>query len=141
MFQDHSRRQFLLWAAAISAAVTTAARQASAAPLRDPQSSKPPPPPIAPPSDAPDPNPPTRTNPRRDASQGVVTAPEPDPKTVLKANDKDIKQNVEKLATLADELKKEVEATDSASVLSLGMVHKAEEIEKLARKIASLARG
>jgi hypothetical protein len=42
---------------------------------------------------------------------------------------------------LADELKKDVDATDSSNVLSLGMVHKAEEIEKLARHIASLARG
>jgi hypothetical protein len=60
---------------------------------------------------------------------------------VLKANDKDIKSNVLKLAELAEELKREVEKTDSANVLSLPMVHKAEEIERLAKHIATLARG
>jgi hypothetical protein len=67
--------------------------------------------------------------------------PAPDPTVVLKANDKDMKQNVAKLAELAEDLKKEVTNTDSANVLSLELVHKAEEIEKLARRIASLARG
>ncbi len=62
-------------------------------------------------------------------------------KSILEANDKDIKKSVEKLYQLAGELKNEVEKTDSVQVLSLGMVRKAEEIEKLAREIKSRAKG
>jgi hypothetical protein len=62
-------------------------------------------------------------------------------KAILEANDKDIKKNVEKLYTLASELKTEVEKTDSVQVLSLGLVKKAEEIEKLAHEIKSRAKG
>ena len=78
---------------------------------------------------------------RRDPASVDGSAPAPDPKEVLKANDKDIKSNVLRLSELAQELKQEVEKTDSANVLSLPMLHKAEEIEKLAHHIASLARG
>ncbi len=71
--------------------------------------------------------------------------PEPlskaEPRAVLKANQKDLKRDVERLAELAEELKKEVEKTDSTEILSLQLVRKAEEIEKLAKHIKSLARG
>lgn len=71
--------------------------------------------------------------------------PEPttkiDPRRILKANQKDIKENVDRLVRLAEELKKEVDKTDSAEMLSLSLVRKAEEIEKLARHIKNLARG
>jgi len=62
-------------------------------------------------------------------------------KAILEANDKDIKKSVEKLYQLAGELKEAVEKTNSAQVLSLAMVKKAEEIEKLAREIKSRAKG
>lgn len=62
-------------------------------------------------------------------------------KLALQANDKDIKKSVEKLFQLASELKAEVDKTDSAQVLSLPMVRKAEEIEKLAKEIKSRAKG
>ncbi|HWO33337.1 MAG TPA: hypothetical protein VNO32_31445 [Candidatus Acidoferrum sp.] len=62
-------------------------------------------------------------------------------KAILEANEKDIKKNVEKLYALASELKTEVEKTDSVQVLSLGLVKKAEEIEKLAHEIKSRAKG
>ncbi len=68
-------------------------------------------------------------------------APKPDTRGILKANQKDIKRDVDRLAELAQELKQEVEKTDSAEVLSLPLVRKAEEIEKLAKHIKSLARG
>jgi hypothetical protein len=42
---------------------------------------------------------------------------------------------------LATELKEEVDKTDSAKVLSVPMLKKAEEIEKLAKDIKSRARG
>jgi uncharacterized membrane protein YagU involved in acid resistance len=65
----------------------------------------------------------------------------PPTKLILQANDKDIKKNVEKLFQLASELKAEVDKTDSAEVLSMAMVRKAEEIEKLAKEIKSRAKG
>jgi hypothetical protein len=136
MAANRSRRQFLVWSVAASALAGASARATLV------QQQVPGRPFPTTPSENSSQNPNQNSNTRRDASQpGDVSPAVPDPKTVLKANDKDIKHNVRELATLAEELKKEVEDTDSASVLSLGMVHKAEEIEKLARHIASLARG
>lgn len=60
---------------------------------------------------------------------------------MLEANDKDIKKNIEKLYNLVSELKAEVDKTDSAQVLSVGLVKKAEEIEKLAHDIKTRAKG
>lgn len=60
-------------------------------------------------------------------------------KTMLESNKKDIKKDVEKLFQLASDLKTEVEKTDSVQVLSMAMVKKAEEIEKLAKEIRSRA--
>ena len=69
------------------------------------------------------------------------TAAKPDPKQVLKQNKDQIHDDVEKLYVLATELKDEVEKTDSANVLSLAMVNKAEQVEKLAKQIKNLSRG
>ena len=68
-------------------------------------------------------------------------AAKPDPKQILKQNHDQIHDDVEKLFILATALKDEVEKTDSANVLSLAMVGKAEQVEKLARQIKNLARG
>lgn len=65
----------------------------------------------------------------------------PDSHALLKENQKNIKRDVERLADLAQELKQEVGKTDSADVLSLALVRKAEEIEKLAKAIKNRARG
>jgi hypothetical protein len=62
------------------------------------------------------------------------------PEEVMKMDQKDLKKDVEKLFTLAQELKTQAEKTDTSNVLPLGFVHKAEEIEKLARHIAKLAK-
>lgn len=67
--------------------------------------------------------------------------PKLDPKLILEANQKEIKKNVEKLYDLASELKAEVEKTDSVHVLSLAMLRKTDEIEKLAKEIRSRAKG
>ena len=67
--------------------------------------------------------------------------PKIESKAMLEANQKDIKKNIEKLYQLASELKAEVEKTDSVQVLSVVMVKKAEEIEKLAKGIRSRAIG
>ena len=65
----------------------------------------------------------------------------PDPKVVLEENQKNIKKNVERLFELASELKAEVEKTDSVLVLSIAMLKKTEDIEKLAKEIRSRAKG
>ena len=62
-------------------------------------------------------------------------------KRILEENQKDIKKKVEKLYELASELKTEVDKTDSSKVLSLNLVRKAEEIEKLARDIKNRSKG
>ena len=64
--------------------------------------------------------------------------PEPDGATralLAEQNQKAIKKDVEKLYDLATQLKTEVEKTDSTAVLSLPLVRKAEEIERLAKQI------
>jgi hypothetical protein len=70
-----------------------------------------------------------------------ANAAKPDSKQILKQNKDQIHDDVEKLYALASELKVEVEKTDSANVLSLTMVGKSEQIEKLAKQIKNLARG
>jgi hypothetical protein len=67
--------------------------------------------------------------------------PKPDPKQILKQNKEQIEQDIQKLYTLAGELKEQGGKTDSTAVLSLPLVQKAEEIEKLAKQIKNLARG
>ena len=62
-------------------------------------------------------------------------------KVRLEEDQKDIKKNVEKLFDLATQLKEQVEKTDATAVLSLAMVKKAEEIERLARSIKERAKG
>lgn len=62
-------------------------------------------------------------------------------KAMLEANEKDIKKNIEKLYQLATDLKAEVEKTDSSQILSLALVKKADEIEKLAHDIKNRAKG
>jgi hypothetical protein len=62
-------------------------------------------------------------------------------KSLLEQRQKDIKKDVEKLFDLATELKTEVEKTDATAILSMAMVKKAEEIEKLAKQIRDHAKG
>ncbi len=67
--------------------------------------------------------------------------PKFDNKRILKHNQDQIQQDVERLYTLAGQLKEQVEKTDSVEVLSLALVQKADEIERLAHQIRSLAKG
>jgi hypothetical protein len=73
------------------------------------------------------------------SDQGKPTAKEA--KEILKQNKHQIEENVEKIYQLAGELKDEVEKTDAANTLSLPMIQKAEQIEKLAKQVKNLARG
>lgn len=68
------------------------------------------------------------------------TLPDTD-KKILEDNDKDIKKKVERLYQLATELKDAVDKTDSSKVMSLDLIRKAEEIEKLARDIKNRSKG
>ncbi|MGB0036935.1 MAG: hypothetical protein WBP79_15805 [Candidatus Acidiferrales bacterium] len=79
--------------------------------------------------------PPFPDDPSKDAG------PKIDPKAILKHNKEQIHQDVEKLFCLATELKEKVDKTDSAIILSLPLIQKAEEIEKLAKQIKNMARG
>jgi len=70
----------------------------------------------------------------------------PDPsstatKSMLEQNQKNIKKDIERLYELITQLKTEVEKTDSTAVLSVALVKKAEEIEKLAKQIKERAKG
>jgi hypothetical protein len=62
-------------------------------------------------------------------------------KKILEENDKDVKKKVDRLYQLATELKEEVGKTDSTKVLSLDLIKKTEEIEKLARDIRNRSKG
>lgn len=75
------------------------------------------------------------------ATNPFPDTPKIDPKVVLKHNQQQIQDDIIKLYDLAGELKEQVGKTDSTNVLSLPIVQKAEEIEKLAKQIKNLARG
>src|ERR1043166_8255815 len=88
-----------------------------------------------------DPFPPSRQRPGRPGDDDSNLPEKPSTHAVLEENQKDIKKNVEKLFDLASQLKEQVEKTDSTTTLSLALVKKAEEIEKLARQIKERAKG
>jgi hypothetical protein len=67
-------------------------------------------------------------------------APRRDPVEQLKENQKSLRRDADRLLQLAQELKDEADKTEQTNVLSLSLVHKAEEVEKLARQIKGLAR-
>lgn len=68
-------------------------------------------------------------------------APPGSSKALLEQRQKDIRKEIEKLYNLASQLKAEIERTDATTVLSLAMVKKAEEIERLAKQIKENAKG
>jgi hypothetical protein len=59
----------------------------------------------------------------------------------LQQNEQEFRQGVERLYQLSGELRDEVQKTPTSDVLSLCMVKKAEEIEKLAKLLKNKARG
>lgn len=118
-----TRRAFLgsavLASVALSPAALLAPSQAQDPTLRPPQ--------------------PRRPGPDNDTNENP---PLPDAsKKILEENDKDMKKKVERLYQLAAELKEQVDKTDSRKVLSLDLVKKAEEIEKLAHDIKNRSKG
>jgi hypothetical protein len=87
----------------------------------------------------------SQRNPSRTSASGDANLdPSLDPKrakAILEQNQKDIKRDIEKLFQLASELKEQIEKTDATTVLSVAMVRKTEEIEKLAHSIRDRAKG
>ena len=87
----------------------------------------------------PRPTPPPSSGPPTHDPMSDATMPKP--KDILKQNQQQIHDDVEKLYKLATELKDEVEKTDATNTLSLPMIQKAEQIEKLAKQVKNLTRG
>jgi len=65
----------------------------------------------------------------------------PDKKAIDRQNQKEIKEDVTKLYEMAADLKDQVDKTDATSTLSLSVVKKAQQIEKLAKQIKDRAKG
>jgi len=84
---------------------------------------------------------PTPSDPSSTDQQFPNLDPRIDPKQVLKQNNTQIHDNVEKLYYLAKELKAEVDENVSENVLSIAMVLKCDQIEKFAKQIRTLAKG
>lgn len=61
-------------------------------------------------------------------------------KAALEERQIGIKKDVQRLYEIATQLKNEVEKTDSSKILSLNLVKRAEEAEKLAKHLKGLAR-
>ena len=74
-----------------------------------------------------------------DADSGAPPAAA-DPKVMLEHNQHEMKQDINKLYTLVQQLKEQVDRTDSTSVLSLNLVDSAKKVENLAKQIRNLAR-
>ena len=71
-------------------------------------------------------------------NEDPMSQPAPDRslnRKMLKASYEQLQKDVERMAELANDLKEQVTKTDDEDVLSLSGVKKAEEIEKLAKKI------
>lgn len=66
--------------------------------------------------------------------------PAADPRAQLKESQKNLRRDADRLFDLAKDLKDEAYKTEQTDVLSLSLVHKAEDIEKLAHQIKDLVR-
>ena len=63
------------------------------------------------------------------------------PKAIEMENQKELRANVAKLYDMVVELRDQVEKTDANSTLSIPVMKKAQQIEKLAKQIKNLAKG
>ncbi len=66
---------------------------------------------------------------------------QPDKRTVDRQNQAEVKADVERLYQLIGELREQVQKSDVTSTLSISVVKKAKEIEKLAKQVKDRARG
>ena len=65
----------------------------------------------------------------------------PGQEAIDRQNQREIKAHVTKLYEMVSELKEQIDRTDSTSTLSMSVVKKAQQIEKLAKQIRDLAKG
>jgi hypothetical protein len=72
---------------------------------------------------------------------GPDIRPDSNTKTIAPQHQKEIREDVERLFQLITEFKDQVEKTDLNSTISLSVVKKAQEIEKLAKHVKDLAKG
>jgi hypothetical protein len=64
-----------------------------------------------------------------------------DPRAVELLNQKELRSDVAKLYEIVADLKDQLEKTDPAATLSVAVIKKTQQIEKLAKQIKSLAKG
>jgi hypothetical protein len=62
-------------------------------------------------------------------------------RALLKANRDAITKDVTRMSELVDAMQKQLTENDSADILSLDVIRKSEEIEKLAKHVRDLVRG
>ena len=110
-----SRRAFIGASLSLAAGAVWAAQQG-------PPASKLPP--LFPPPEPPE----TARTPKRD-------------RAILKANRDAVAKDVTRMSELVEALQKQLKENDSADILSLDVIHKSEEIEKLAKHVRDLVRG
>jgi len=72
---------------------------------------------------------------------GIDDPSRPNPKAIERANQREIRADIAKLYEMVTELKEEIEKTDATATLSISVVKKAQQIEKLAKQIKGLAKG
>lgn len=70
----------------------------------------------------------------------LAKLPGPPTSAQLRQNQRDIRKDVDQLFSLAQELKNLAAKNDAATELSVTLIEKTEQIEKLAKKIHDLAR-
>ena len=70
----------------------------------------------------------------------VPLPPAADPEAQLKESQKTLRRDADHLLQLAQELKDQAYETEQTKVLSLSLIHKAEEVEKLAKQIKDVVR-
>lgn len=63
------------------------------------------------------------------------------PGPMLRENQNEMKKDIDQLYAIVQQLKQQSDRTNSTQVLSLGLVNKAKDIQDLAKKIGSLAKG
>jgi peptidoglycan hydrolase CwlO-like protein len=91
----------------------------------------------SPPQPKPSPNTPNSNVPSGLNGPPVTT----DSKTGGRQNQEELRSDVSRLYEMVSELKEQIDHTDANSTLSLSVVKKAQQIEKLAKQIKELAKG
>jgi uncharacterized coiled-coil protein SlyX len=86
-----------------------------------------------------DSNPPPHVNPNP-AIPPPLSPFHPPSKAELQKNQREINKDVDQLFSLAQQLKRQADKNDASQELSVALIEKTEEIEKLAKKIRDLAR-